>query len=86
MECHEIKTRQYDSAGQPIKEWICYCGTTACLKNRIHHYHSVEIEKTITNEEISDILVEMSRPGFEREMCDKCGVPHWKNNHLKPQD
>ena len=60
--CHEITTRQYDTAGQPIREWKCYCGTTVCLKNKIQNYHSIEIEKTMTNEEISNMLMEIPSP------------------------
>ena len=66
MTCHEIETRQYDTSGQPIREWKCYCGTTACLENKIQNYHSIELETV------------MSKKEFERETCDKCGIPHWK--------
>ncbi len=30
MKCKRIKTNQHDTAGNPIYERICYCGTTAC--------------------------------------------------------
>ena len=70
-ECHEFETGQHNTAGQPIKAWQCYCGTTACLKNQMQNYHSVEVKTTIPKKE------------FERERCDACGTPHWKDSAPK---
>lgn len=28
--CREVENGQYDTAGNPIKVRICYCGTTSC--------------------------------------------------------
>lgn len=41
QECHEVVTQQTDTAGFPIKQWICYCGTTACIGAQIRNYHAI---------------------------------------------
>ncbi len=45
MECHEYTVRgRYDTAGRPVYGWKCYCGTTACLKQKKIQYFA-EIEQ-----------------------------------------
>lgn len=29
--CHEI-IESSNTSGEPVKSWVCYCGTTACLE------------------------------------------------------
>lgn len=72
MECHEVTTRQTNTAGNPLKEWRCYCETTACLKGKIQNYHSVETVKFLKPETDCDCEYEwtLKGDGFCR-ICEK---------------
>lgn len=60
MKCHEYTNGQTDTAGNLVKHWKCYCGTTACLEN-------VNIQELASIE--THTLHPIDRP------CPKCGVP-----------
>ena len=57
MECHEYTVYgSYDTSGRPVSGWKCYCGTTACLKQRgIQNIAEVEI---ISQKPIGELTLE----------------------------
>ncbi len=53
MNCGQF-IESYDTAGRPVYGWKCYCGTTACLKQRpIQDFSSIQVFKTKKIEELT---------------------------------
>lgn len=71
MDCHEVTTNESDSAGKHIKKWICYCKTTACLKNRIQNYNVVQRVELLKKDPDCDCLMEWQLVD-PNNPCKKC--------------
>lgn len=71
--CHEYTIYgETDTAGQPIKHWKCYCGTTACLKN--YPIQNLASITTIQEKEITELT-----PEEEERFYKKVFNPHLHN-------
>ena len=62
--CQEVENGQKDTAGNPIKVRICYCGTTACEKLGKNDY---PLPKDFN--QFVDFKWDIDLP------CKTCGVP-----------
>ena len=66
MECHNVIIG-YDTAGQPMKDWRCYCGTTACLKK-----NNLGIVEKINYEKKEDCDCGYETTLTDKGLCRKC--------------
>lgn len=68
-ECYDIEIGK-DTAGQPIMSRRCFCGTTACLQEKIQNYAVVEQVKFMKSPDC-DCLMEwqLADPNI---LCEKC--------------
>ena len=83
MKCHEYTIYgRYDTAGNPLKGWRCYCGTTACLENNqsIQIQNLAELE-TISYKKTEDCDCEFVQI-LKNGLCEKCERKFYEHQTL----
>jgi hypothetical protein len=65
--CYDTQTNRTDTAGNPIKIRVCYCGTTACTNLSNNNY-------PLPNDYNVMEICEIDKP------CKDCGVPKLYQN------
>ncbi len=65
MRCHE-EVYGYDTAGLPLENWKCYCGTTACLQNTNFKLQDIGSIEVMEEKRIDELTQEEEKAFYKK--------------------